>query len=160
MYHFWPISLNVAMFGLTFLWLSWIPSPWVSLDSVTSPQPLSLTPGDCLRTSYWSPCFALFSLISWTIVNDCPVQVWMFYALPDQGDIPLNAWKLKQRVRCLLEKKKIEIKKKKKATEVSKFYTVSQFLPQFHPKLSLKESRFSQKSSDLKIEHREIKNQI
>ena len=115
MHHFWPISLNVAMFGLTFLWLSWIPSPWVSLDSVTSPQPLSLTPGDCLRTSYWSPCFALFSLISWTIVNDCPVQVWMFYALPDQGDIPLNAWKLKQRVRCLLEKKKIEIKKKKKS---------------------------------------------
>jgi len=32
--------------------------------------------------------------------------------LPDQGGIPLNAWKLEKGVRCLLEKKKIEIKKK------------------------------------------------
>ena len=131
MHHFWPISLNVAMFGLTFLWLSWIPSPWVSLDSVTSPQPLSLTPGDCLRTSYWSPCFALFSLISWTIVNDCPVQVWMFYALPDQGDIPLNAWKLKQRVRCLLEKKKLKLKKKKKQPRSQSFTLSSNFCLSF-----------------------------
>ena len=30
--------------------------------------------------------------------------------LPDQGGIPLNAWKL-EKGRCLIEKKKIEIKK-------------------------------------------------
>jgi len=35
----------------------------------------------------------------------------MFYDLPDQERISLNAWKLKHRVRCLLEKRKIEIKK-------------------------------------------------
>ena len=35
----------------------------------------------------------------------------MFYDLPDQEGIPLNAWKLEHRVRCLLEKRKIEIKK-------------------------------------------------
>ena len=35
----------------------------------------------------------------------------MFYDLPDQEGIPLNAWKLEQTVRCLLEKRTIEIKK-------------------------------------------------
>ena len=48
----------------------------------------------------------------------------MLYDLPDQGGIPLNAWKLETGVRCLLEKKKFEIKKKKKGIEVSKSYTV------------------------------------
>ena len=35
----------------------------------------------------------------------------MLYDPPDQGGIPLRAWKLEQRVRYLLEKRKIEIKK-------------------------------------------------
>ena len=42
----------------------------------------------------------------------------MFYALPDQGGIPLNAWKLKQRVRCLLEKKKLKLKKSNRGLKV------------------------------------------
>ena len=37
--------------------------------------------------------------------------VCLFYDLPDQGGTPMNAWKLEQRVRYLLEKKKIELKK-------------------------------------------------
>lgn len=49
----------------------------------------------------------------------------MLYDLPDQGGIPLNAWKLETGVRCLLEKKKkLKLKKKKKGIEVSKSYTV------------------------------------
>jgi len=51
----------------------------------------------------------------------------MFYDLPDQEGIPLNAWKLEKGVRCLLKKKQIEIEKKKKnktEIEVSKSYTV------------------------------------
>ena len=34
------------------------------------------------------------------------------FMLPDQGGIPLNAWKLEKGVRCLLEKKKLKKKKK------------------------------------------------
>lgn len=48
----------------------------------------------------------------------------MLYDLPDQGGIPLNAWKLETGVRCLLEKKKNLKLKKKKGIEVSKSYTV------------------------------------
>ena len=44
----------------------------------------------------------------------------MFYDLPDQERISLNAWKLKHRVRCLLEKRKIEINKGIKKIEIKK----------------------------------------
>ena len=44
----------------------------------------------------------------------------MFYDLPDQEGISLNAWKLEHRVRCLLEKRKIEIKKGIKKIEIKK----------------------------------------
>ena len=47
----------------------------------------------------------------------------MLYDLPDQGGIPLNAWKLETGVRCLLEKKK-NLKLKKKGIEVSKSHTI------------------------------------
>ena len=49
----------------------------------------------------------------------------MFYDLPDQEGISLNAWKLEHRVRCLLEKRKIEIKKGIKKIEIKKSLTLS-----------------------------------
>ena len=48
----------------------------------------------------------------------------MLYDLPDQGGIPLNDWKLEQRVRCLLEKRKIELKKELKI-EIKRSLTLS-----------------------------------
>ena len=48
--------------------------------------------------------------------------VWKVYDPPDQGGIPLNAWKVEQKVRCLLEEIKSEIKK---GTKVSVLYCLA-----------------------------------
>ena len=49
----------------------------------------------------------------------------MLYDPPDQGGIPLNVWKLKQRVRCLPEEKKIEIKKRNRGLKVLHYLAIS-----------------------------------
>ena len=79
--HFSPISLNVVMSSLSFLWLFWLPQ-FLSFSRYCNaiPQPFLKTPDHylgtrCMFKSYCSSCFVFlfFALINWTAVNDCLV---------------------------------------------------------------------------------------
>ena len=116
MHHFWPISLNFTTSSLSFLWLSWIPN-FLSFSKHCDTVPLHFlkTPRHYLGARY--KCLGANCLPGVFLLDRLNSSSWLYcpgfecFMLPDQGGIPLNAWKLEKGVRCLLEKKKIEIKK-------------------------------------------------
>ena len=136
MHHFWPISLNFTTSSLSFSWLSWIPN-FLSFSKHcdTVPWHFLKTPGHYLGARY--KCLGANCLPGAFLLGRLNSSSWLYcpgfecFMLPDQGGIPLNAWKLEKGVRCLLEKKKIEIKKKT-GIEFSKSNTVWKFLAQHH----------------------------